>query len=128
MNRLISAAIASGLVCLAVQVPTAAEKTYKVPAGTATGREIGPATGGVVGPVKDPTTSVYATTSIKCGKTVYEVSTGSNSGKCTPSKNPKTGARDIVVCEDNAGNKSAASCALGCGNTEGSGSCTVKMQ
>ena len=68
---------------------------------------------------------VYATTSIKCGNTIYEVSTGTTGGAC--SRHPPTGKPTTVAChEGEGGNKASASCRSGCGDTEGAGSCTIK--
>lgn len=67
----------------------------------------------------------YATTSIKCGGTVYEVSTGTNGGNCSVS-GPQGGPRNSAGCNDGA-NVASASCDTGCGATGGSGSCTIKQ-
>ena len=73
----------------------------------------------VVGP-----TVVYATTSVKCGSTIYEVSTGTSGGGCSVTRvpgQPTQGAN----CVD-GGNAAEANCTTGCGTTSGSGSCTIK--
>jgi hypothetical protein len=67
---------------------------------------------------------VYATNSIKCGDTVYEVSTGTKDGYCN-AEGPATGPRTGTLCRD-GDNKASASCLEGCGPTMGSGSCTIK--
>jgi hypothetical protein len=61
-----------------------------------------------------------ATTSLKCGGTVYQVTTGNDSGQCN--KTPDKG----VICSDGKGNYAIASCAEGCDTTKGAGSCTIK--
>jgi hypothetical protein len=66
----------------------------------------------------------YATTSIKCGGTVYEVSTGTSGGNCAVS-GPENGPRNSAGCND-GGNQASASCDEGCGATSGAGSCTIK--
>jgi hypothetical protein len=69
---------------------------------------------------------IYATTSIKCGSTSYEVSTGNNAGNCSVA-GPENGPRNSAGCNDGAGGNSAsANCQTGCGATTGSGSCTIK--
>ncbi len=65
---------------------------------------------------------IYATTSIKCGGTVYQVSTGTSGGNCSVA-GPQNGPRNTAGCNGN--NKSSASCDEGCGATSGSGSCTI---
>jgi hypothetical protein len=74
-------------------------------------------------------TVVYATSSIKCGNTIYEVSTGNNSGNCSVA-GPEGGPRESVGCNDapTGGNTASANCTTGCGATTGSGSCTIKSQ
>ena len=67
---------------------------------------------------------VYATNSIKCGNTVYEVSTGTKEGNCVVA-GPEAGPRTGVGCND-GDNKASASCRDGCGSTQGAGSCTIK--
>ena len=67
----------------------------------------------------------YATTSIKCGNTIYQVST--NGGSCEMTyapggKGPPTGASCSTA--DNQ-NSSEANCDGGCGPSSGSGSCTI---
>jgi hypothetical protein len=73
------------------------------------------------------TTVVYATTSIKCGNTIYEVSTGNNAGNCSVA-GPENGPRESAGCNDapSGGNSASANCTTGCGATTGSGSCTIK--
>jgi hypothetical protein len=74
-----------------------------------------------------PTGVVYATTSIKCGNTIYEVSTGNNAGNCSVA-GPENGPRESAGCNDapSGGNSASANCQTGCGATTGSGSCTIK--
>lgn len=69
-------------------------------------------------------TVVYATTSIKCGSTIYEVSTGTKGGNCSVAV-PEGGQANSAGCVD-GDNKSGATCAEGCGASSGSGSCTIK--
>ena len=79
----------------------------------------------VLSPDGAPSTGVaYATTSIKGGDTVYEVSTGTKGGACGVS-GPENGPNNNTSCVDE-GNKSSATCKNGCGPTAGSGSCTIK--
>jgi hypothetical protein len=67
----------------------------------------------------------FATTSLQCGSTIYQVSTGTNSGICGPTNG--TGGTG-VNCTDNKGNLlSDASCTAGCGTSTGSGSCTISV-
>jgi hypothetical protein len=68
---------------------------------------------------------IYATTSIKCGSTVYQVSTGTSSGNCAVA-GPKGGPANNANCAD-GGNTASATCEEGCGATGGSGSCTIKQ-
>jgi hypothetical protein len=68
-------------------------------------------------------TVVFATVSIKCGSTVYTVSTGTKGGGCSVGSAPN-GPTDSVNCED-GGNKASANCVGGCGTAGGSGSCTI---
>ena len=83
----------------------------------------------VIGPIVSPgggTGVVYATTSIKCGGTVYEVSTGNSAGNCSVA-GPENGPRESAGCNDSpGGNSASANCTTGCGATTGSGSCTIK--
>lgn len=73
-----------------------------------------------------PTGVIYATTSIKCGSTIYEVSTGNNAGNCSVA-GPENGPRESAGCNDApSGNSASANCQTGCGATTGSGSCTIK--
>ena len=67
---------------------------------------------------------VYATTSIKCGGTIYEVSTGTKDGNCSVA-GPQGGMPTSTGCVD-GGSKASASCDQGCGASSGSGSCTIK--
>ncbi len=69
---------------------------------------------------------IYATTSIKCGGTVYQVSTGTSGGNCSVS-GPQGGPRNSAGCND-GNNTSSANCDTGCGATSGSGSCTIVAQ
>lgn len=70
---------------------------------------------------------IYATTSIKCGNTIYEVSTGNSAGNCSVA-GPEGGPRESAGCNDapSGGNTASANCQTGCGATTGSGSCTIK--
>jgi hypothetical protein len=80
---------------------------------------------GVLSPDGAPGTGVaYATTSIKCGDTVYEVSTGTTGGACGVS-GPTDGQNNNTSCVDE-GNKASATCKNGCGPSAGAGSCTIK--
>ena len=67
---------------------------------------------------------IFATTSIKCGDTIYEVSTGTKDGNCSVAT-PEGGTATSTGCVD-GGNKASASCHAGCGASSGSGSCTIK--
>ena len=67
---------------------------------------------------------VYSTTSIKCGNTVYEVSTGTKGGLCATS-GPANAPVESGTCND-GGNRAGANCKTGCEGTTGSGSCTIK--
>ena len=68
----------------------------------------------------------YSTTSIKCGNTVYEVSTGAADGFCATS-GPANEPVNSATCNDNkGGNRAGATCQTGCEPTTGSGSCTIK--
>ena len=83
-----------------------------------------PIVGGKVVPPLQQDTVVYATTSVKCGNTVYEVSTGTSGGACEVNRfpgQPTQGAN----CTD-GGNAAEANCTTGCGNATGAGSCTIK--
>jgi hypothetical protein len=81
----------------------------------------------IISPIGGSPTVVYATTSIKCGNTVYEVSTGNNAGNCSVA-GPENGPRNSAGCNDapGGGNTASANCQTGCGATTGSGSCTIK--
>jgi hypothetical protein len=81
----------------------------------------------IISPVGGSPTVVYATTSIKCGNTIYEVSTGNNAGNCSVA-GPENGPRESAGCNDapSGGNSASANCQTGCGATTGSGSCTIK--
>jgi hypothetical protein len=81
----------------------------------------------IISPVGGSPTVVYATTSIKCGSTIYEVSTGNNAGNCSVA-GPENGPRESAGCNDapSGGNSASANCQTGCGATTGSGSCTIK--
>jgi hypothetical protein len=69
------------------------------------------------------TTVVFATTSVKCGSTVYTVSTGTKGGGCSVGAGT-SGQTDSANCED-GNNKASANCVAGCGTSAGSGSCTI---
>jgi hypothetical protein len=85
----------------------------------------------VIGPIVSPGGGsgggvAYATTSIKCGSTIYEVSTGNNAGNCSVA-GPENGPHNSAGCNDSpGGNSASANCTTGCGATTGSGSCTMK--
>jgi hypothetical protein len=66
---------------------------------------------------------IYATTTIKCGGTNYQVSTGTSGGNCAVS-GPEGKPRDSAGCND-GNNTASATCDTGCGATSGSGSCTI---
>ena len=68
----------------------------------------------------------YATSSIKCGGTIYECTTGNASGSCNMSGGTSGGTYTTVSCDDNKGNRSSASCSVGCSNSSGSGGCSIK--
>jgi hypothetical protein len=68
----------------------------------------------------------YATTSIQCGSTIYQISTGNSSGMCSNLENVGSpGKTTGVTCGDSVGNASSATCDGGCGATTGSGTCTI---
>lgn len=111
--------IAMGLVLMA-SAAGAAERIRPGGAGERIierGERLAPRTPGVV----------YATSSIKCGDRVYEVSTGNNKGQC--SVRGVEGEEDHMVNCSTADGKNVANatCALGCGDTNGSGSCKIKV-
>ena len=72
---------------------------------------------------------IFATTTLECGGKRYEVSTGTNTGKCTVTYG--TGGKATMVdCDDSGGqgsgnNFASASCNNGCGDSKGGGSCKV---
>jgi hypothetical protein len=68
-----------------------------------------------------PTTPIFATLDLNCGDRTYTVSTGNNKGECQSSGTGKN-----AVCGDNSGNSAEVSCASGCLNAKGSGSCKLK--
>lgn len=73
------------------------------------------------------TTVVYATSSIKCGSTIYEVTNGIDGGTCQTAGGGGGKPNDIVKCSDREGNTVAsADCSSGCGSTSESGKCTIK--
>jgi hypothetical protein len=65
----------------------------------------------------------YASTSVKCGSTVYQVSTGNGKGSCGAGESGRPSSERS--CSDGKGNSASASCGGGCGPTKGSGSCKV---
>ena len=69
----------------------------------------------------DGTHVVYATTSVKCGDTAYEVSTGTGTGECTSDGNK-------VTCTDKGSVVASATCQAGCGNSKGAGSCKTILK
>jgi hypothetical protein len=83
------------------------------------------AIGPIISPGGGSTTVVYATNSIKCGDTVYTVSTGTNTGSCVTGGTqgqPVT----TVNCQDGGKQVSSASCSGGCGTTLNGGKCEIK--
>jgi hypothetical protein len=71
------------------------------------------------------TTAVYATSSIKCGSTIYTVSTGTDTGSCVtggPEGQPATN----VNCQAGGKQVSSASCSGGCGTSVSGGKCETK--
>jgi hypothetical protein len=80
---------------------------------------------GVLSPNGSGATVIYATSSIKCGNTIYEVSTGTDGGNCATS-GPQNEPRNSVGCTDSGGNQASASCGEGCGASTGAGSCKIK--
>jgi hypothetical protein len=61
-----------------------------------------------------------AKTTLTCGSTTYEVSTGTNDGECTKVEGSAAGC-------SGGGNATMASCGSGCSQTKsGSATCTVK--
>jgi hypothetical protein len=86
---------------------------------------------GAVGPIISGQGSVvFATTSIKCGDTILTASTGTASGTCATTGSGKDGLgpNTIISCGDNKGNKSTANCKNLCGESQGSGTCTISRQ
>jgi hypothetical protein len=76
---------------------------------------------------RTPSRVIYATTSIKCGKTTYEVSTGTKTGSCSTQTPMKGGTAVGANCSTDLGSdKASATCAGGCGPSSGAGSCTIK--
>jgi hypothetical protein len=75
---------------------------------------------GTLEPIKPGTGVAEATISVKCGNKVYEVSTGTKKGGCTTT--PQGGA----YCGGDGNNWAGASCAKGCEDPKGKGTCTVK--
>jgi len=63
---------------------------------------------------------IYASMDISCGDTTYTISTGDNKGECKKSASGETG-----IC-GSPGNEAFVSCASGCIETKGSGSCSKK--
>jgi hypothetical protein len=61
--------------------------------------------------------AVYATTTLKCKGENHEVSTGTNGGHCIVEQGKS------VVCNDGPKNRAGATCASGCSDTDGAGSC-----
>jgi hypothetical protein len=81
----------------------------------------------VISPGEGTTAVVYATSSIKCGSTTYEVSNGIDGGSCQTAGSSGGSPNNIVKCTDNKGNDVAsADCTSGCGSTTNKGSCTIK--
>jgi len=76
----------------------------------------------VVGP-KGPI-AVGATIDLKCGDRTYTVSTGNSQGDCTAGPTTPAGQ---ATCTDGKGNAAEVSCAHGCMNSHGSGSCSIKQ-
>jgi hypothetical protein len=63
-----------------------------------------------------------ATIQMQCGKVVVSGGTGNDHGTCT---HTGTGPKGSITCDDRNGNSATASCAGGCLQTTGSGSCTI---
>lgn len=89
--------------------------------GATLGTTLSPDIGTTLPDVGGGDTVVYATSSIKCGSTIYEVSDGGKGG-CMNMPNQQG-----VYCSGNGGkNWAGATCAKGCDKPKGEGSCTVK--
>jgi deoxycytidine triphosphate deaminase len=73
--------------------------------------------------VTTPLPLSFTTSSIKCGNAVYRVSTGTSGGICSMT-GPANSIADGVKCTDN-GNLASATCATGCSESTGSGSCLI---
>jgi hypothetical protein len=71
------------------------------------------------------TTVVYATTSIKCGDTIYTVSTGTGTGNCLTFGGGADKPPTEVRCNDKGKQVASATCTGGCGDSDKSGSCTI---
>ncbi len=70
---------------------------------------------------------VFATSSLNCGQQIVTVSTGNGSGKCTKVTN--NGKDQSMTCSDDDGNNASTAACSGtsgsCGESIGSGSCTI---
>jgi hypothetical protein len=60
---------------------------------------------------------IAATNSIRCGNTIYQVSV--DDGGCDKVND------GFVLCNNASGHRATASCDSGCGDSRGSGSCTI---
>jgi hypothetical protein len=65
---------------------------------------------------------VYATTSLKCGDTIYNIGTGNSGGNCGPLGG--SGGK-AVSCAQLGKQVASASCDTGCGTQTGSGTCSI---
>lgn len=97
-----------------------------IPAAAKTKVTVGQPQGGIGRPGKANPGVSYASTSVKCGDTVYEVSTGNGKGSCGAGGSGRPSSERS--CSDGKGNSASASCGGGCGPTKGSGSCKVVSQ
>jgi hypothetical protein len=65
---------------------------------------------------------VYATTSLKCGDTIYSIGTGTSGGACGPSAGSNGKG---VSCTQLGKEVASANCDTGCGTQTGSGTCSI---
>jgi hypothetical protein len=70
--------------------------------------------------------AVFASISIKCGNTVFQVSTGTSKGQCVANGN-LDGPSTEAACAD-GDSVATADCKHGCQSTSGSGSCTISVK
>jgi hypothetical protein len=73
--------------------------------------------------VKEPETAEAGNT-LECGDKSYKLTTGTDSGTCE--RIQIEGVPVHMICEDENGNRAAASCDTGCIKTEGAGDCDKK--